>query len=58
MTARSRIAKLEGSTSEPTIEDWIEVLDAPDQEAALADLQARFPAMLSPKYRAQLDKLR
>lgn len=42
MTARSRIAKLELSTAEPTHEDWLEVLDDPSPEAIDAFV-ARFP---------------
>lgn len=45
MTTRSRIAKLEGSTAEPDIEDWLAILDASDQAAALADLEAKYPAI-------------
>lgn len=51
----SRLARLEGSSAEPMIEDWLAVLDAQDQPAAIAAMEARFPIILSPQYRCALD---
>ncbi len=54
-----RLAKLEtGAGRDPTLEDWIAVLDAPDHDAALKDLNRRFPpAHRSQAYREFWDKL-
>lgn len=51
-----RLEKLERPDSgEATIEDWLDVLDAPDQDAALADLNRRFPGGAAAGVLAVLD---
>ena len=48
-----RLERLEtGNGRDPTAEDWLAVLDAPDQAAALADLNRRYPGERSAAYRA------
>ena len=37
---------------DPSAEDWLAVLDAPDQDAALADLNRRYPGERSAAYQA------
>lgn len=55
--ASARLAKLENATGEPVMEDWLDVLDSPDQEVALAELQARFPVILSARYKSAVERL-
>lgn len=54
-----RLERLETpEVGDPKAEDWLAVLDAPDQDAALADLNRRFPGPRSEAYRAWWDALR
>lgn len=53
-----RLQRLERpETGHPTAEDWLDVLDAPDQRAAQGDLERRFPSMASPGYRGAWEAL-
>lgn len=53
-----RLARLETPTGEvPALEDWLDVLDAPDPATALAALSARFPGPYAAPYLAALDAL-
>lgn len=53
-----RLDKLERpEVGDPKTEDWLDVLDAPDQAAALADLDRRFPGPRSPADQAWWDGL-
>lgn len=53
-----RLERLEtGNGRDPTLEEWLDVLDAPDPDKALADLSARYPGERSPAYRAFWDSL-
>lgn len=53
-----RLTKLEsGAGRDPALEDWLAVLDAPDPDAALADLNRRFPGPRSAAYLAWWDTL-
>lgn len=48
-----RLERLERpEIGDPKAEDWLAVLDAPDQAAALADLNRRYPGERSAAYRA------
>ena len=53
-----RLSRLETPTGNaPALEDWLDVLDAADPEAAFADLSARFPGPYSAPYLEALDRV-
>lgn len=52
-----RLERLEGGGRDPSVEDWMAVLDSPDPDAALAELNARFPGPRSPRYLEFMDSL-
>lgn len=53
-----RIARLETPPHrEPTMEDWLDVLDADNRDEALMAFEAAFPGVRSPGYRSALDRL-
>lgn len=57
-TLARRIDRLEHPEGrDPILEDWLDVLDAPDREAALKDLERRYPRPWSGPYMAALDRL-
>ncbi len=48
-----RLERLEAPEGrDPRAEDWLAVLNAPDQDAALADLNRRYPGPRSAAYQA------
>lgn len=57
-TLTRRVDRLERpETGDPRIEDWLDVLDAADPDAALADLNRRFPGPRSAAYMDGIGRL-